>query len=57
MKRRAFIAALGGAAAWPVVARVQQPERATDGITVRGCVNSDEPKFVSWFAAYRNVPA
>src|ERR1700738_585465 len=27
MRRREFIAALGGAASWPAVARAQQPER------------------------------
>jgi putative ABC transport system substrate-binding protein len=43
VKRRAFIAALGGAAAWPVAARAQQPERVRH-IGILDILGSDDPE-------------
>ena len=49
MRRRAFIAALGGAAAWPFVARAQQPAK----LPTIGFLGSGTPTAQGlWLAAF-----
>jgi putative ABC transport system substrate-binding protein len=49
MRRRTFIAAIGGAAAWPLVARAQQSSRSTIGL-LRGGSPEDNDPFLLAFA-------
>jgi putative tryptophan/tyrosine transport system substrate-binding protein len=57
VKRREFIAGLGGAAAWPLVARAQQPEKTRLVGILMGFADSSDPDGQIRLAAFRQALA
>ena len=51
MKRREFVTLLGGAAAWPLVARAQQPQRMRR-VGVLLPATSDDAEYQTWIGAF-----
>ena len=54
MRRRAFITLLGGAAAWPLAARAQQPDQVRRIGVLMGYAESDSDAR-AWYAAFREA--
>jgi hypothetical protein len=55
MRRREFIAGLGGAAAWPLVARAQQPAMPLVGILGSGSPDAFAPDVAAFFQGLKET--